>query len=147
MHPQSHIYHFSWNPALLDLLFCYGGETIHTAFLGKLLYLYSESHLLKDVTPAMDPFQPYIISMSSSAGLSSSSSSYPNATISPILKTHKIFWDIKSPLKKPPGFPVSLCKIKCYFRLPLLPFSPEFTTVIFYFLNLNKTAINPLRQQ
>lgn len=74
MHPQSHIYHFNWNPALLGLLFCYGGEMIHTAFLGKPLYLYSESHLFKDVTPAMDPFQPYIINMSSSAGLSSSSS-------------------------------------------------------------------------
>ena len=74
------------------------------------LFTLAESHLLNIVTPAKNPFCFYIISVFISAVLLSSSSSCPNAAISPMLETHKIFLDIKSPLEKPPGFSAPLCR-------------------------------------
>ena len=74
------------------------------------LFTLAESHLLKIVTLAKNPFCFYVISVFISAVLLSSSSSYPKAAISPMLETHKIFLDIKSPLEKPPGFSAPLCR-------------------------------------
>ena len=118
MYSRSHIYYFSWIHAILGLLFCYGGKIIQTAVLGKRLYLHADTweHLLTDVAPAVDPFQFYIISISISVALSSSS--LQNAAISLVWKTHKIFWNLKSSSREITWFLCSSLQKMCWFHFP-----------------------------
>ena len=103
------------------------------------LFTLAESHLLNIVTPAKNPFCFYIISVFISAVLLSSSSSCPNAAISPMLETHKIFLDIKSPLEKPPGFSAPLCRN--------VAFNSSSSHFLLNCFNLSKTTTKPLRHQ